>query len=77
MILRTIRHGKKNAIVLSDEILEEAGLSKTGNIQVTVNPTGGLLIQSVEETNKEDACLSAFKKIKRKYSRLFRNLADR
>ena len=76
MILRPIKHGKKCAIVLTDQILEEAGLSKSGQIQLVINPSGGLLLQAVEESDDEIS-LAAFKKIKRKYSRLFRRLADR
>jgi hypothetical protein len=76
MILRPVKHGKKNAIVLSDKILESAGLSKSGQIQLTINPSGGLLLQAAHESDNEMA-LAAFKKIKRKYARLFRRLADR
>lgn len=76
MILRPVKHGKKRAIVLSDQILEAAGLSKSGEIQLIVNPSGGLLLQPVEDKT-DQSILSSFKKIKRKYSRLFRRLADR
>ena len=76
MILRPVKHGKKCAIVLSDQILEAAGLSKSGEIQLIVNPSGGLLLQAVEDSS-EEATLAAFKKVKRKYSRLFRRLANR
>lgn len=76
MILRPIKHGRKRAIVLSEELMESAGLNKTGPIQLIINPEGGLLIQAVEDT-KEGAELKAFKKVKRKYSRLFSRLADR
>lgn len=64
---------KKRAIVLSDQVIEAAGLNKSGPIQIIINPSGGLLLQSIEE----DSALETFKKIKRKYSRLFRRLADR
>jgi hypothetical protein len=76
MIIRPIKHGKKHAIVLSDDILEAAGFSKSGEIQLTLNPSGGLLLQAVESSEEEHS-LAAFKKIKRKYSRLFQRLADR
>ena len=76
MILRPIKHGKKCAIVLSDQVLEAAGLSKSGQIQLTINPSGGLLLQAAEESD-EKVSLATFKKVKRKYSRLFRRLADR
>lgn len=76
MILRPVKHGKKSAIVLSDQILEAAGLSRGGQIQLIINPSGGLLLQAVE-TSSEELALAAFKKIKRKYSRLLRRLADR
>lgn len=73
MILRTVKHGKNRAIVLTDQMLEDAGLHKSGPIQLTIPPSGGLLLQAVEE----DAALDSFKKVKRKYSRLFRRLANR
>lgn len=76
VILRPVKHGKKCAVVLSDQVLEEAGLSKSGQMQLTINPSGGLLLQAVEESDAE-AALATFKKVKRKYSRLFRRLADR
>ncbi|HSX11511.1 MAG TPA: hypothetical protein VLF94_07355 [Chlamydiales bacterium] len=61
---------------LSDQILEAAGLSKSGQIQLIINPSGGLLLQAAE-TSDDEIALAAFKKIKRKHSRLFRRLADR
>ncbi|MBU6382778.1 MAG: hypothetical protein KGR16_00465 [Verrucomicrobia bacterium] len=76
MILRPIKHGKKRAIVLTDQMLESAGLSKSGPIQLTVNPSGGLLLQAVEGA-PEDVVLKTFKNVKRKCFRLFRRLADR
>jgi hypothetical protein len=76
MILHPVKHGKKRAIVLTDEVLESAGLSKSGPLQLIINPSGGLLLQAVEDSQKESE-LQAFKKVKRKYSRLFRRLADR
>ncbi len=76
MILRPVKHGKKCAIVLSDQVMEAAGLSKSGQIQIIINPSGGLLLQAADEPSDE-AALAAFKKVKRKYSRLFRRLADR
>ena len=60
MILRPVKHGKKTAIVLTDQILEAAGLSKSDPIQIIVNPSGGLLLQAVENSNKETT-LAAFK----------------
>ncbi len=76
MILRPIKHGKDCAIVLTDQILEAAGLSKSGDIQLVINPSGGLLLQAVEDSTEKDS-LAAFKKVKKKYSRLFKRLADR
>ncbi|HEX2582644.1 MAG TPA: hypothetical protein VHL30_00820 [Chlamydiales bacterium] len=76
MILRPVKHGKKCAIILSDQILEAAGLSKSGKIQLTLNPSGGLLLQSAEDSEDIDT-LDAYKKVKRKHSRLFRRLAKR
>ncbi len=75
MILRLVKHGKKYAIILSDQILEAAGLSKSSRIQLTINPSGGFLLQAVEISD-DDRARSAFKKVKRKHSRLFQRLAE-
>lgn len=76
MILRTVKHGKNRAIVFSDEILLSAGIDKTDSIELTVDPKGDLFLQAAEPQETPSA-LNTFKKVKRKYSKLFRNLADR
>ena len=76
MILHPVKDGKKRAIILTDEMLESAGLSKSGPLQLIINPSGGLLLQAVENAD-DNATLQAFKKVKRKYASLFRRLADR
>ena len=76
MILHPVKHGKNRAIVLTDQMLEAAGLTKSGPIQLIVNPSGGLLLQAIEGT-QESKAFESFKKVKRKYSPLFRRLADR
>lgn len=76
MILHTVKHGKKRAIVLPDEILESAGIDKADSIELTVDPKGGIFLQAAEP-QKAPSALNTFKKVKRKYSKLFRNLADR
>ena len=43
MILRPIKRGKKCAILISDQMMEAAGLSKSGQVQIIVNPAGGTL----------------------------------
>ncbi|HSX38645.1 MAG TPA: hypothetical protein VLE95_07440 [Chlamydiales bacterium] len=76
MIQHLVKHGKNSAVVLTDQVLEAAGLSKSVKIQLIVNPSGGLLLQSVEDSGTADA-LATFKKVKRKHSRLFRRPAKR
>jgi len=53
MILRPVKHGKKCAIILSDQML------------------------AVPEESTDELALTIFKKVKRKYSRVFQRLADR
>jgi antitoxin component of MazEF toxin-antitoxin module len=53
MIKRLAKHGHSRAIVIDKSILQAAGLEEDASFQLIVNPNGGLLIQSVDETDDE------------------------
>ena len=59
----------------SKALLEAAGISENALFQISVNPSGGLVIQSVED-NKTDVFRENFEKLNRKYKKLMRSLAD-
>lgn len=75
MIKRLIKHGNSRAIVVDKALLEAAGISENSLFQISINPNGGLLIQSVED-NQNAIFEENFKKLNKKYSKLMRRLAD-
>ena len=75
VIKRLIKHGNSQAIVVDKSLLEAAGISEDAFFQITVNPSGGLIIQSIED-NKPDTFRENFKKLNKKYSKLMQKLAD-
>ncbi len=75
MLKRLIKHGNSRAIVVDKSLLEAAGISEDAIFQISINPSGGLVIQSVED-NKADVFRENFKKLNKKYSKLMQQLAD-
>lgn len=75
MLKRLIKHGNSRAIVVDKAILEAAGIEEDALFQISVNPSGGLVIQSVE-SNKTDVFRENFEKLNKKYKKLMQNLAD-
>ena len=61
MMKRLIKHGNSRAIVVDKALLEAAGISETALFQISVNPSGGLVIQSIED-NKADIFRENFEK---------------
>ncbi len=54
MIKSLIKHGNSKALVIDKALLHAAGLDEEKALfQVTVDPDGGLLIQSVKAVNEE------------------------
>ena len=51
MIKQLVKHGHSRALVIDKNLLQAAGLGENATFQLIVNPNGGLLIQSVDETD--------------------------
>lgn len=75
MLKRLIKHGKSRAIVVDEAILEAAGIADDALFQISVNPSGGLVIQSVQDS-KIDEFRDQFKALNKKHKKLMQNLAD-
>lgn len=75
MLKRLVKHGKSRAIVIDKVILEAAGISDDTFFQITINPRGGLMIQSVDDAN---TCVISekFIELNQKHKKLMQNLAD-
>ena len=71
MLKRLIKHGNSRAIVVDKAILEAAGIPEDAVFQISVNPSGGLVIQSVIDTNP-NKFREKFKELKK----LMQNLVD-
>ena len=69
MIKRLIKHGNSRAIVVDKALLEAAGISENAIFQISVNPSGGLVIQSVDNTNIE-VLRDNFEKLNKKHKQL-------
>lgn len=77
MILKHLtQSGNSKAIVIDKAILLAAGLDENSIFQITINPNGGLVIQSVQPSN-EKLVKAAFKKVMKKNQKLLKRLADR
>lgn len=75
MLKRLIKHGNSRAIVVDKAILEAAGIAEDALFQISVNPSGGLVIQSVED-NQLDAFREKFKELNKQHKKLMQSLAD-
>ena len=75
MLKRLAKHGNSRAIVVDKAILEAAGIPEDALFQISVNPSGGLVIQSVLDV-KLDEFREKFKELNREHKKLMQNLAD-
>lgn len=75
MMKKLIKHGNSRALVVDKALLEAAGLSEDALFQVTVNPSGGLVIQSLEN-NRTELFQEKFEELNQKYKNLMKRLAD-
>jgi antitoxin component of MazEF toxin-antitoxin module len=63
MIKQLIHHGNSMALVIDKAILQAAGLDEdTALFQITVDPNGGIVIQSVKAMN-ENLHKKAFREV--------------
>lgn len=53
MLTRLIKHGHSHAIVIDKSLLKAAGLKEDAFFLLTVNPNGGLLIQSLDDIDND------------------------
>lgn len=75
MLKRLTKHGNSRAIVVDKALLEAAGVSDTALFQISINPSGGLVIQSVEE-NMTEVFRENFEILNKKHKKLMQNLAE-
>ncbi|MFI5334623.1 MAG: hypothetical protein ACHQT8_05610 [Chlamydiales bacterium] len=75
MLKRLTKHGNSQAIVVDKAILEAAGVPEDALFQISISPSGGLIIQSVEDRNP-DLFRENFEKLNQKYKKMMQNLAD-
>jgi antitoxin component of MazEF toxin-antitoxin module len=75
MLKRLVKHGNSRAIVVDKAILEAAGIEEDALFQISVSPSGGLVIQSVLDT-KLDGFREKFKELNKQHKKLMQNLAD-
>jgi len=75
MLKRLSKYGNRRAIVVDKSIIEAAGIAENALFQISVNPSGGLVIQSIEDNNA-DVFRENFEKLNAKYKKLMQNLAD-
>jgi antitoxin component of MazEF toxin-antitoxin module len=75
MLKRLIKHGNSRAIVVDKAILEAAGIPEDALFQISVNPSGGLVIQSVVDI-QIDEFREKFRELNKKHKKLMQNLAD-
>jgi antitoxin component of MazEF toxin-antitoxin module len=77
MIKSLIRHGNSRALVIDKALLRAAGLDEdTALFQITVDPTGGILIQSVKAVN-ENLHQEAFRQVLKENDALMKRLSKR
>lgn len=77
MIKKLIRHGNSKALVIDKALLQAAGLDEdTALFQITIDPSGGLVIQSVK-TDNNSLHKKAFREVLEENDVLMKRLAKR
>lgn len=76
VIKKLTQVGNRKVIVIDKSLLEAAGLDENSLFQITINPDGGMIIQSVQASN-ENLVKSAFREIIKKDHELLKRLKDR
>ena len=77
MIKHLIHHGNSRALVIDRSLLQAAGLDEDSALfQITIDPNGGLIIQSIKPTHKE-LNDKAFREVLKENDTLMKRLAKR
>jgi len=77
MIKSLIRHGNSRALVIDKALLQAAGLDEDKALfQITVDPNGGILIQSVKAVN-DNLHQEAFREVLKENDALMKRLSKR
>ncbi len=76
LVKQLTQSGNSKAIILDKSLLTAAGLDEDALFGITINPNGGLTIQSLETTDP-DLKKAAFKKVMEKHRDLLKRLSDR
>lgn len=77
MIIKQLtQSGNSKALVIDKALLVAAGLDEGALFQIVIHPNGGMLIQSVEPSDKNRA-KKAFKKVVKRNHETLKRLSDR
>lgn len=77
MIKSLIQHGNSKALVIDRAILQAAGLNEEEALfQITVNPNGGIIIQSIKSVD-ENLNKKAFREVLKENDALMKRLSKR
>ncbi|KAG6558980.1 hypothetical protein RHABOEDO_000987 [Candidatus Rhabdochlamydia oedothoracis] len=77
MIKKLIRHGNSKVLVIDKALLQAAGLDEdTALFQITIDPSGGLVIQSMK-TDNDSLHKKAFREVLEENDVLMKRLAER
>ena len=76
VIKSLIHHGNSRALVIDKALLQAAGLDENALFQITVDPNGGILIQSVKAANS-DLHKAVFREVLKENDALMKRLSKR
>lgn len=77
MIKSLIHHGNSRALVIDKALLQAAGLDEDKALfQITIDPNGGLIIQSVKAAN-DNLHQEAFRQVLKENDALMKRLSKR
>ena len=76
MIKNLTRSGNSSALLLDKNLLKSAGLGPNACFSITINPNGGLTIQSFQDEHRELKA-QIYQKAKKANASLLKRLASR
>ncbi|MDN3506860.1 MAG: hypothetical protein P0S96_06490 [Simkaniaceae bacterium] len=76
MIKSLTKVGNSKALVIEKSILLAAGLNEDAKFQITINPNGGIVIQSVDISDNDEQHKKNVKKVIKRHSKMIKRLAD-